>query len=316
MLLTYICCRTMHQVRVANLPDQGDMTNIDIINTLREISIRETGANSRLARVILEDVDLASRAAIADLASRAEVSEPTVTRFCRSLGFDGMRDFKHKLAQILVLGGPYLYPRPAQTDDNKDRVANAIATGAEQAIALVRAHLSRDDIEGLVPSLIAARQVTVFGSGGVSSLGAIEMQTRLFRLGIPVVSQTDGQLQRMVAAISGPEHVIIAISVSGQVPSLIESVELALQYGVTTIAITKPDSPLAAKAGMVLPFLVPPDDYLYKPTPARYALLFIIDLIATAVAEHIGPDVLEKLRRVRVALSGINSDDPIWPIGD
>lgn len=292
------------------------MTNIDIVNKLREISVRDAGANSRLARVILEDVDLASRSAIADLASRADVSEPTVTRFCRTLGFEGMRDFKHKLAQIMVLGGPYLYPQPTEADDSQDRVANAIVGGAERAIALVRAHLSRDDITHLLPSLVAAKQVTVFGSGGVSSLGAIEMQTRLFRLGIPVVAQTDGQLQRMVAAISGPDHVIIAISVSGQVTSIIESIELARQYGVTTVAITKPGSPLAAKAEMVLPFLVPPDDYLYKPTPARYALLFIIDLIATAVAEHIGPDVLEKLRRVRVALSGINSDDPIWPIGD
>ncbi|HBM62212.1 MurR/RpiR family transcriptional regulator [Salipiger marinus] len=292
------------------------MTNIDIVNMLREISGSDTGANSRLARIILEDVDFASRAAIADLAARAEVSEPTVTRFCRSLGFDGMRDFKHKLAQIMVLGGPYLYPRPVETDDSSDRVAEAITAGIERAIALVRSHLTRDDITRILPALVAAKQVTVFGSGGVSSLGAIEMQTRLFRLGIPIVAQTDGQLQRMIAAISGPEHVIVAISVSGQVQSIVESIELARQYGVTTIAITKPGSRLAASAQIVLPFLVPPDDYLYKPTPARYALLFIIDLIATAVAEHIGPDVLEKLRRVRVALSGINSDDPIWPIGD
>ncbi|MDZ5695943.1 MurR/RpiR family transcriptional regulator [Chelativorans sp. M5D2P16] len=292
------------------------MTTTDIVNRLRIWAADGSKAERRLAEVILADIEYASRAPIADLALRAGVSEPTVTRFCRALGCDGVRDFKFKLAQVLAIGGLYLFPEPLVRDERDARIVDAIADGATNAMQRVRDAIDMGTVNDVAELVMKARQIYVFGSGGVSSMGAVEMQNRLFRLGLSIVAHTDGQMQRMSAAVCDGHSVVFAISASGAAASTIESVRVARQYGARTVAITHPESVLAKEAEICLPFVIPPDTQLYKPTSGRYALLFLVDLIAMTVAESIGPSVLEGLRRIRVSLSGLNMSDPGRPIGD
>lgn len=56
-----------------------------------------------MADLVLGNVAFAVDASNAEIAKRAEVSEPTVTRFCRAIGCEGVRDFKLKLAQSALL---------------------------------------------------------------------------------------------------------------------------------------------------------------------------------------------------------------------
>lgn len=292
------------------------MSTTDIVNRLRIWAADGSKAERRLAEIILSDIEYASRASIADLALRAGVSEPTVTRFCRSLGCEGVRDFKFKLAQVLAIGGLYLFPEPLVRDERDARVVDAVVDGAAAAIERVRDITDMGTVNAVAEMAVKAGQICVFGSGGVSSLGAVEMQNRLFRLGLPIVAQTDGQMQRMQAAVCDKKSLVFAISASGQAASIIESVRVARQYGARTVAITAPDSDLAREAEVCLPFVIAPDTQLYKPTSGRYALLFLIDLIAMTTAELIGPNVLEGLRRIRISLSGLNMSDPGRPVGD
>ncbi len=100
---------------------------------------RPTGGSRR---AVLDDPEFATEAAIALLAARAAVSEPTVTRFCRTLGCAGLRDFKLRLAQSLATSGRYLSAaaRPGRGDD----VPSSIAAQACAAIETVcGAHRSR-----------------------------------------------------------------------------------------------------------------------------------------------------------------------------
>ena len=292
------------------------MTTTDIINRLRLLAADGSKAERRLAEVILDDIEYASRAPIADLALKAGVSEPSVTRFCRSLDCDGVRDFKFKLAQVLAIGGIYLSPEPLVRDERDARIVNAVTDGAVRAMERIRDIVDMGMVNSVAEALAKARYICVFGSGGVSSMGAVEMQNRLFRLGLSVVAHTDGQMQRMSAAVCDRESLVIAISASGEALSIIESVRVARQYGATTVALTNPTSTLASEAQFTLPFVIAADSQLYKPTSGRYALLFLIDLVAMATAETLGPKVLEGLRRIRTSLSGLNMSDPGRPIGD
>ncbi len=56
-------------------------------------------SEQQLARVILTDIAGALRASIVELATAADVSAPTVTRFCRRVGCDSFSEFKVRLAQ-------------------------------------------------------------------------------------------------------------------------------------------------------------------------------------------------------------------------
>ncbi|TIS32902.1 MurR/RpiR family transcriptional regulator, partial [Mesorhizobium sp.] len=244
------------------------------------------------------------------------VSEPTVTRFCRNLGCEGLRDFKFYLAQAIAIGGQYLSPEPLSRDAREQRIASAITEAAVAAIQRASENLDMTTLMAVGARIAGSGNVLCIGSGGISSMMATEMQNRLFRLGLSALAQVDGQLQRMYAAVATPETTLVAFSVSGYARSVIEAVEVAQQYGAATVAITAPDSALAKVADTVIQLQSFEDGNIYKPTSSRYALLAILDMIATTVAESRGPKVLENLRRIKQSVNTLKVDDPKLPLGD
>ncbi len=287
---------------------------IDIVEALRQVLEAGSKSDQRLASLVLGDMAFASRASIVELAAVAEVSEPTVTRFCRALGCDGIRDFKFHLAQALAIGGAYLAPNSEPTGEraNMDSIADGILATVER----LRSTLDRVVIVEAAEKLSRATQVFAYGSGGSSSIAALELQHRLFRLGLPVTAYTDGELQRMTASVANKQTVIVAFSLSGHARAVLEAVEIARGYGAYCIVITAPGSALAALGQSALTFKIPEDADLYKPSPSRYALLMVVDLLAMEAAQAMGKPVLERLRRIKQSLNTLKINDPSLPIGD
>ncbi len=291
-------------------------TPADIITRLQLMSQDGTKSDRRLAGLVLSDLDFASKAAISEIAARVGVSEPTVTRFCRNLGCEGLRDFKFYLAQAIAIGGQYLSPEPLSRDAREQRIASAITEAAIASIQRASENLDMRTLVDVAARIATSGNVLCIGSGGISSMMATEMQNRLFRLGVSVLAQIDGQLQRMYAAVATPDTTVVAFSVSGYARSVIEAVQVAQQYGATTVAITAPDSALAKTADTVIQWQPLEDGNIYKPTSSRYALLAIVDMIVTSVAETRGPKVLENLRRIKQSVNTLKVDDPRLPLGD
>lgn len=289
---------------------------VDIITRLQRCAQEGSKSDRLLATMVLADPDFASKASISDIAARIGVSEPTVTRFCRSLGCEGVRDFKFWLAQAMAVGGDYLTARPASRDQIEQRLASIVGDAAIAAIQRVTASIDIARIIALAERITASQSVMCFGSGGTSSMLATELQNRLFRLGIFAVAQVDGQLQRMNAATATPTTTLIAFSTSGYAQSVVDAVGVARQYGAVTVAITAPGSALARVADTVIEYRPVEDSYLFKPTSSRFALLAIVDMLATAVAETRGTKVMESLRRIKHSLNTLKVDDPGLPLGD
>jgi DNA-binding MurR/RpiR family transcriptional regulator len=289
---------------------------IDIIMRLQGLEAEGSKSDKLLAAMVLTDLDFASKASISEIAARINVSEPTVTRFCRNLGCEGVRDFKFWLAQAMAVGGQYLKPTPASRDSREQRVVEIVSDGAVNAITRMAATLDMAMIANVAELIGKSERVLCIGSGGTSSMLATEMQNRLFRLGLAAVSQVDGQLQLMFTAVATSETTVIAFSTSGHAQSIIDAVHLARQYGANTVAITAPRSPLAKAADTLIAYQPVEDGNLFKPTSSRFALLAILDMLALSVAESRGPKVLENLRRIKQSLNVLKVKDPSLPLGD
>lgn len=290
---------------------------IDIIARLEHRLEQGRDAERRLVETILSDLHFAAHAPIAEMAVRAGVSEPTVTRLARALGFPGTREMRFHLAQALAIGGAYLR-KPAAVDDLPPscQIIATVASGAHAALDLMTTALAEVDIEGMARQISRASQVLVYGTGGGSSMAAVELQNRLFRLGLHVTAHTDPQLQRMSASVLSPGAVVIGFSISGQAASVLDAVAIARQYGARAVVVTRANSPLAEAGDALFPLTFKEDGNLYKPSSVRYALLAAVDILAMATTETIGPGVLEPLRRVRHSLASQNIRDPNLPIGD
>lgn len=299
-------------------PARGADRRVDIIARLKSRLGHGHGAETRLIESILADLHFATQAPIAQIAAKAGVSEPTVTRLARSLGFGSTREMKFHLAQSLAIGGAYLrsHEQNSEGQHTSNQVVATICSRAHAALDLVSVGLANVDVTMLGETIARAGQIIIYGTGGSSSMAAIELQNRLFRLGLKCAAHTDPQLQRMSASVVDRNTVIIGFSISGRVRSVIDSMVIGRQYDATCIAVTSPGTPLAEAAHHVLPFVFKEDGNLYKPSSTRYALIAAVDILAMATAEAIGPKVLELLRRVRQSLATNEITDPLHPIGD
>ena len=284
---------------------------IDVVARLREIAASGSRSDQRLATEILADPDFATHAAIDRLAARAEVSEPTVTRFCRALGCSGLREFKVRLAQAVATAGRYI--KPAGREGRAPQLIAAAAHGASEEVCNA---IDVDALARAADFIVAARMVRAYGSGGSSSLAAVELENRLFRLGILAASSIDGEIQQMTAAAADAGVVVVAYSVSGEVRSVIQAVATARLYGAEAIAFTAPNSPLAEAASLVFPFRVDEGRDIFRPTPARYALLALTDMLAMSVAERIGAPAVERMRRIKHHQALSKRDADRLPLGD
>lgn len=300
---------------------------VDIVDALRRLAADGTRSDRRLAGLVLGNMAHAARASIAELAQGAEVSDPTVTRFCRALGCEGIREFKFHLAQALAIGGPYLAASSATAataaagDDASAASVDIdiVCNGALGAIEAIRKSLGEGGEAPVAEAgarLARASQVFAFGSGGSSSVAALELQHRLFRLGIPVTAYMDGEMQRMTASVADGGTVVVIFSISGHVRAEIEAADIARRYGAGVITVTQPGSALAARGAPAIPFTVNEDANLLKPSSSRYGLLVVVDLLAMETAKARGPRVLEGLRRIKQSLNILKVNDPSLPIGD
>ncbi len=289
--------------------------HFDIVARLREIADTGHRSDQRVAAAILSDADFATHASIERLAEKAGVSEPTITRFCRMLGFEGTREFKVKLAQSLAVAGRFIIAAPSQEAMGND-VPSIIAHSAAAAIDTVTKQIDRRDLDRAAATVVGAKMVRAYGSGGASSMAATELENRLFRLGVLASSHIDGEMQQMTAATSNKDTVIVAYSLSGEIKPLIEAVTIAGRYGAKTIAFTAPRSSLALAAQLVLPFHIDEGIDVYRPSPARYALLALTDMLAMTVAQKIGAPAVERMRRIKNLQGMHKSDAPNLPLGD
>ena len=289
---------------------------IDIIVRLKELGQTGSKSDRLLAAMVLTDLDFASKASISEIATRIGVSEPTVTRFCRNLGCEGVRDFKFWIAQAMAIGGQYLTAQPIKGENRDQRLVEIISNPAIAAIQHLSSTLIMSTVALAAEQLSASDHILCIGSGGTSSMLATEMQNRMFRLGLNAVSQVDGELQRMFAAVATPTTTVLAFSTSGYAQSVIDAVQLARQYGARTVAITAPGSVLSEVAETVIHYQPTEDGNIYKPTSSRFALLAIVDILATAVAESRGAKILENLRRIKQSLNMLKREDPRLPLGD
>ena len=156
----------------------------------------------------------------------------------------------------------------------------------------------------------------IFGGGGGSSMAAIEAENRLFRLGLHASACNDSQLQLMMAATLKAGDVLLVLSITGKYEPIVRAAEVGRQYGAHTIAITSPGSPLSRVTLDTLTFQTEEPDNIFSPTPARYVLLALIDILAYEVAKLRGDTAVEPMRRIKYQLVHTRDEDDSKPLGD
>ena len=258
-------------------------------------------AEQRVAHLVLEDARSFASLPVRELAARAQVSKPTVVRFCRSMGYDGLADFKLKLAGSVSEGVPFIH-RSVDADDKTADVMVKVVDNAVAAFLQYRNAASTGAIERAASAIAATwqtgRRIEFYGAGN-SGIVAQDAQHKFFRLGITSIANSDGHMQVMSATLLRPGDCVLIVSNSGRTRDLMDAADIARRSGATTIAITASGSPLAAACAIHLAADHPEGYDRYSPMVSRLLHLLVIDVLATCVALRIGSPLQPILQQMK-----------------
>ena len=262
-------------------------------------------AEQRVGKLVLADPRAFAKLPVTELADRAHVSKPTVVRFCRSVGYDGLSDFKLKLAGSVSEGVPFIH-RSVDVDDKTSDIAVKVIDNTVAAFLKYRNDASSFALEHAAQALAATqktnRRIEFYGVGN-SGIVAQDAQHKFFRLGVNAIAYSDGHMQVMSASMLKPGDCAVIISNSGRTRDLMDACDIAKKQGATTIVITASGSPLAS-AGHIHLTADHPEGYdKYSPMVSRLLHLLIIDILATTVALRIGESLQASLRDMKKNLS-------------
>ena len=263
-------------------------------------------AEQRVAKLLLLDPRGFAGLPVGELAERAHVSKPTVVRFCRSVGYDGLADFKLKLAGNVNEGVPFVH-RAVDDDDKADDIVVKVVDNAVAALLRYRNAAAGQAVERAIAALAEAgrngRRIEFYGVGN-SGIVAQDAQHKFFRLGVHAAAIVDSHVQVMSATMLEPGDCAVIISNSGRSRDLLDVAEIARRKGATSIVITTSGSPLAQMgqggATQVLLAVDHPEDYdRYSPMVSRLLHLMVIDILTTAVALRLPGELRPMLQEIK-----------------
>jgi DNA-binding MurR/RpiR family transcriptional regulator len=298
---------------VGNSQADTKFASHDVIGYLLDHESELSRSHVKIAQAILHHPTTFVEKPIEELVGWLGVSAPTITRFCRTIGCEGLRDLKLKVMSSMRVGVRYLEPvtPPATLEEVRQRVVMR----AQRAILEAQRTVDATMLERAIELLTRSRMIYAFGSGGVSSWLIEEVHNRLFRLGLRISTSNDHQMQMMIAATVERGDVVFCSSLSGNNEELIKAARIAAGYGAVTIGLTVAKTPLTSVVAVPLALGVADDGDVLGPTSLRYAFLAVIDMLAYGAA--IGSSsAREKLRRIKQQFTTYRDADDTQPVSD
>lgn len=257
----------------------------------------------KVAEFVLKNAQQVIHMRIVDLAQEAQVSEPTIVRFCRSIGCNSFQEFKVRIAQEMALSNNIGH-FPIEDDDSIDEICNKIADTTIQRLKQTRAQLQSQQIANAALAINQANRVELYGFGASSAV-ANDAQHKFFRLQVSTIAYSDPHMQAMSAVGLSNNDVVIAISQSGRTKDLLHSVQLAQQAGAVVISLSPANTALSDMADLPIFINIEEDTERFTPMTSRIAHLMVIDMLAVIVARQRGPELIQHLNSIKQSIHSL-----------
>ena len=292
-----------------------------ILSQIRRLRPQLSPAEQRVAELVLSQPRSVLNDPIHDIARAAQVSQPTVIRFCRSVGCKGLSDFKLRLASGLSVSVPITHSQVTH-EDSVLELGSKVLGNTANAVLQLRNELQREPIDKAIDLLMAAKRVEIFAVGNYASL-ALDAQMKFLRLGIPCGLNTDPLLQQLTSKLVNRDTATLFISSGGNLPELMALQQNISDLGAPVIAITANQSQLAKKADAALVAEHNEHAATHLPMISRVLHLLLIDILVVGVEMRLAEqgrnaqakvlDVSETDRPRSLTVQGVRTASPMRP---
>ncbi len=255
----------------------------------------------KVADYVLENPEEIIYLSVSELATAVDVSDSTIIRFCKDVGFKGYQEFKLFIAQDLVVTIENIN-EDISSDDDLKTLAQKITYSNKQAIDETMSVLNLEDLEKAINQIAEADKVQFFGVGA-SGITACDAKYKFLRIGKNVDCYTDAHLQAMSAATLDENDLVVGISHSGSTKDVVDSCKIASEAGATVICITGHNkSPITKVADIKLLTATKEGPLGSGALRSKIAQLHMLDLIFTGVSLKLKDQTIEYTEKTAKAV--------------
>jgi len=208
----------------------------DVLSKVRGFYSSLSSSEKKVADYILDHYQETIRMTLADVAQESGVSDATVLRFSRSIGYKRWLEFKIDLTQTLPSLPDQILDEVSEGDSPGD-IAKIVFNCSIQALTDTIAVLDEASFKEALDLINNAERILLVGVG-TSGPMANEMHNRFLRLGLNCHVQTDSYIQVMESALLTSKDLIVVISQTGDSEDPLRTTALAKSNGSAVIVIT------------------------------------------------------------------------------
>lgn len=242
-----------------------------------------TNSESKIANYVLENFDDTLDCNVSELADKARVSDASVVRFCKSLGYKGFQDFKISAAKDILPRDRYFNPSLEQNDD-AETICRKIFDLEMAALNRTFSLINFSEMEAACDAIFKADRVLAMGSGG-SLIVAKDFQHKLMKIGIQCLVHDDIDLQLMSASLLTEKDVAVCFSHSGSNRNILGGMKMIRDNGAKLIALTgQGKTPIANMADIALYVASEKTMFRSESASTRIAQLSMIDSMVSIIA--------------------------------
>ena len=230
---------------------------------------------------------------IEQVAKKAKVSQPTVIRFVKALGYRGFKEFKYGLIQEEIKGQEFkegqddieLYGFQLSRQDSLDVIPGKVITTSIQLLEETLRSIQIKEFRRAVEAVVKARSIVIYSVEDSSGV-APDLLTKLTYLGLSCRSYGDSYLQSVSASNLGKEDLAVGISYSGYSRDTVEMMQLAKKSGAMTLVITNFEKSLITEYADIL-LCTSNRQFLYGNTIfSRVTQMALVDMLYAGVLNY------------------------------
>lgn len=183
---------------------------------------------------------------VGELAKECQVSEASVSRFCKKIDMKGFHHLKISIAKEMVSQSEDdELSNHISVDDLEQSLKNILANKVAELTQTV-SMMNSENLQDILKRINNAQNV-LFAAVGNTVPVAMDGSYKLNQIGISAVSTPVWETQLAYSYNLSPDDVVIAISNSGESTGVINILEAAKQKKATTISITNSEKSTIAK---------------------------------------------------------------------
>ena len=269
--------------------------SMPLLDRIRRAYPNLSNSERAVADYVCEHWSQVARMSIRDIRDAVSVSDPTVYRFCQSIGFSGFKEFKISLAEQTATFRDYFSVEAAEGKSELQQLVERLLHSEKETLSATLGVLDYEALEDATEKVIGADRICLFGCSTSFDI-CRDLQRRLTRLGLSVFAHNEYHEAAVQLTRFSEKDLLICVTQSGTTQEVVDTAQVAVKNGVQILVITaNPVSRVGRLGTLVLRTYAPELTRNRLGLTTRIAQLGVADALYMSVAHKMGDRVAELL---------------------